>query len=286
MCSSISRASRSEAGGPDVLTYEDMIRIFGDIVGRHPAILPVPVLTPQLSSYWLNFVTSVPTNVARALIEGLAHDILASDDAIRALIPLELQPYRASAEAALALERDTPSGQRWTDGSMMFRRNRPDFSFYGKRLAREEIADAPVAAVWREVAAIGGANGYYYLDVLWRARGLIDELTGGTGLTRGRRDRQDVVVGDAIDFWRVIAVEPGRRLTLLAEMKLPGAAALDIELEPVAPARTRIRCTAHFHPAGARGLLYWHSLLPAHALLFSGLVAALRERAERAPAAA
>lgn len=268
-----------DVGGPEILTYEDLIRQFADIVGRHPVILPVPVLTPQLSSYWLSLVTAVPTNIARALIDGLAHDALADDAQIRALIPLELKTYRAAAESALAMERSAEPTARWTDGSMIFRQNRPDFAFYGKRMTCEAVAAAPADAVWREVAAIGGENGYYYLDALWRARGCVDELTGGTGLTRGRRDPHDVAVGDAIDFWRVIAVEPGCRLTLLAEMNLPGSAALEIEIRSETPARTRVLVTGYFHPAGAPGLLYWYSLVPAHTLIFSGLAKAIGARA-------
>ena len=274
-----------DVGGPEVLTYEELIRQFGDLVGRRPVILPVPVLTPQLSSYWLSLVTAVPTNIARALIDGLAHDVLAKDTTIRTLIPLELKNYRAAAKAALEIERSATANPRWTDGSMVYRQNRPDFAYYGKKMSGEAVAAAPAEAVWREVAAIGGANGYYFLDALWRARGCVDELTGGTGLRRGRRDAHDVVVGDAIDFWRVIAVEPGRRLTLLAEMQLPGSAALEIEVRPETPERTRVVVTGYFHPAGAPGLVYWYSLTPAHAIIFPGLAHAICQRAERAPAA-
>ena len=147
------------------------------------------------------------------------------------------------------------------------------------------MAAVPAESVWREVASIGGENGYYFLDALWNVRGRVDELAGGVGLRRGRRDPHEIEVGDTIDFWRVVAVEPGRRLTLLAEMKLPGAAALDLEVRPEAKGHTRIVVTAYFHPAGARGLLYWHALAPAHAVIFSGLAKAIAERAERSAAA-
>jgi uncharacterized protein YbjT (DUF2867 family) len=273
-----------DVGGPEVLTYEQLMRDFAGLVGRSPLIVPVPVLTPQLSSYWLNFVTAVPTNVARALIDGLEHDVLADDAAIRALIPLELRTYRDAARDALALERAGEPGERWTEGSMLYRRNRPDFAFYAKRMGSETTTAAPIAAVWNEIATIGGENGYYFLDALWKARGCLDELTGGTGLARGRRDPQAVAVGDAIDFWRVVGVEPGRRLTLIAEMKLPGSAALEFEVEPAPAGRTRIVVTAYFHPAGAPGLVYWAALGPVHAVLFGGLVRAIAERAERATA--
>jgi hypothetical protein len=258
---------------------------FGELVGRRPLILPVPVLTPQLSSYWLNLVTAVPTNIARALIAGLEHDVLADDAAIRALLPIPLKTYREAAQAALVAEQSGTRNPRWTEGSMIYRQNRPDFAFYAKQMSGEALTAAPAEAVWREVAAIGGENGYYFLDALWKARGCFDELTGGTGLTRGRRDPSAIAVGDAIDFWRVVAVEPGRRLTLLAEMKLPGSAALEIELRPEDAGRTRVVATAYFHPAGAPGLVYWYALGPAHAVIFTGLAKAIAERAERGVAA-
>ncbi len=138
-----------DVGGPEVLTYEQLMRDFAGLVGRSPLIVPVPVLTPQLSSYWLNFVTAVPTNVARALIDGLEHDVLADDAAIRALIPLELRTYRDAARDALALERAGEPGERWTEGSMLYRRNRPDFAFYAKRMGSETTTAAPIAAVWK-----------------------------------------------------------------------------------------------------------------------------------------
>jgi uncharacterized protein YbjT (DUF2867 family) len=270
-----------DVGGPEVLTYEQMMRQFGELVGRRPLILPVPLLTPQLSSHWLNLVTAVPTNVARALIDGLEHDVLADDAAIRALIPLTLKSYRDAVQAALDAERAGAATSRWTEGSMLYRRNRPDFAFYAKQMQADAVAAAPPEAVWREVASIGGDNGYYFLDAAWRMRGCVDQLAGGVGLRRGRRDPHHVAVSDTIDFWRVVEVEPGRRLTLLAEMKLPGSAALDLEVRPEAPGRTRIVVTAYFHPAGARGLLYWHALTLAHVVIYRGLANAIAERAER-----
>ena len=167
---------------------------------------------------------------------------------------------------------------------MVYRQNRPDFAFYAKQMRAEALTTAPAAAVWREVSSIGGGNGYYFLDVLWQVRAGLDQLTGGTGLSRGRRDPHDVVVGDTIDFWRVVGVEPGQRLTLLAEMKLPGSAALEFELQPEAGGRTRIVVTSYFHPAGAPGLVYWHGLVPAHRVLFDGLAKAIADRAEKGAA--
>lgn len=167
---------------------------------------------------------------------------------------------------------------------MVYRQQRPDFAFYAKQMSGDAVTNAPPEAVWREVAAIGGENGYYFLNVLWQVRGCVDELTGGVGLRRGRRDPHEIAVGDAIDFWRVAAVEPGRRLTLLAEMKLPGSAALEFELRPEGDRRTRLVVTAYFHPAGAPGLMYWYAMAPAHMAIFGGLARAIADRAERSGA--
>lgn len=275
-----------DAGGPEVLTYADLMRQFGALVGRRPLIVPVPVLTPRLSSYWLDLVTAVPPNVARALIEGLEHDVLADDAAIRALIPLDLKPCSAAIKAALAAERGVEidpgaaAGARWTEGSMVYRRERADFAYYAKQMSAAAVTSAPAAAVWAEVVSIGGENGYYFLDALWAIRGRLDRLAGGSGMSRGRRDAHELVVGDAVDFWRVVSLEPGRRLMLLAEMKLPGAAALGFEVEPLLDGRTRVAVTAYFHPAGVYGLLYWHALTPAHAVIFPCLARAIASRAE------
>lgn len=270
-----------DVGGPEVLTYEQLVRDFAALVGRSPVIVPVPVLTPQLSSIWLNLVTAVPTNVARALVDGLEHDVLADDTAVRSLLPRKLLTYRDAARSALEREQAARQGPRWHEGSMLFRRNRPDFAFYAKRMSAEATTSAPAEAVWREVEAIGGPNGYYFLDSVWQLRACVDELAGGSGFQRGRRDPASLNVGDTIDFWRVVACEPMRRLTLLAEMKLPGAAALEFEVLPGPGGKTRIVVTAYFHPAGAPGLAYWFALAPAHAVLFHGLARAVAERSER-----
>jgi hypothetical protein len=131
--------------------------------------------------------------------------------------------------------------------------------------------------------SIGGEAGYYFLNGLWALRGRLDQWSGGSGMTRGRRHPYELALGDAIDFWRVVGLEPMRRLTLLAEMKLPGSAALEFELRPHGSNGTQIDVTASFHPAGAPGLLYWHALTPAHAVVFPGMARAIAERAEARP---
>ena len=284
-----------DIGGPEVLTYKDMMLQFGELVGRRPLIVPVPLLELRLFSYGLNLVTAVPINVARALIEGLEHDVLADDAAIREQVPLKLLSYRQAVQAALDRERRAaqaalanPSGShgpRWTEGDMVFRQQRADFAFYARQMQAQATAAAPAAALWEQVVQIGGDNGYYFLNALWRVRGRLDRLVGGSGLRKGRPPAHALRVGDAVDFWRVVALEPGRRLTLLAEMKLPGAAALHFEVTPQGERSSQVCVTATFHPAGALGLAYWHALTPVHALLFPGLAKAIAQRATQEAAA-
>jgi uncharacterized protein YbjT (DUF2867 family) len=270
-----------DVGGPEVVTYRELMHQFGALIGRRRLIIPVPVLTPRLSSYWLDLVTAVPADVARALIDGLEHDVIADDAPIRELVPQALKSVSAALRAALDAERGLAGATgRWHPGSMLYRKNRPDFAFYAKHMHGEAVAAAPASVVWPLVEGIGGRHGYYFLDSLWALRGWLDRASGGWGLTRGRRDPDRLAPGDTIDFWRVVALEPGRRLTLLAEMKLPGSAALEIALHEEAPDRTRIRISATFHPAGAPGLAYWHALAPAHWLIFPGLARAIAARAE------
>jgi len=272
-----------DVAGSETLSYADLMRTFARVVGRRIRILPLPVLTPRLSSYWLDLVTSVPANVARPLIDGLRQDLLADDAVIRTLIPIPLRGYEDAVRAALDAEANDAVTARWAEGSLVLRRYRRDVAFYSKRATAHAEARASSERLWTAVAAVGGARGWYYLDWLWELRGLLDRLIGGVGMRRGRRQSLAVRVGDAIDFWRVVGVEPGKRLVLLAEMKLPGAASLDLEVEPMGPERSALTVTARFHPAGVLGLLYWYVLWPVHGRLFRGMARAICAAAE-APA--
>jgi len=271
-----------DVAGPEILSYENMMRQFGEIVGRKTLIIPVPLLSPTLSSYWLGLVTAVPSNIARALIGGLKHDILADDSAIRALIPQHLLNFQESVEAVLKAERENAVAERWTEGVLMFRDYRPDYAYYAKKAGGEALSTASAAALWRQVAAIGGKNRYYYLNFLWTLREFLDWLIGGTGLNRGRRHPTEVRIGDTIDSWEVVALEPERRLTLLFGMKAPGSGVLEFEITPTEDGRTRLSVMNYWHPAGVWGLLYWYAFAPVHGVLFKGMARAIADRAERA----
>lgn len=271
-----------DVGGPETLNYLQMMHRFAALVGRHIWIIPVPVLTPRLSSYWLDLVTAVPANVARPLIEGLRDDLLADDRAIRMLIPLELEGYTDALRDALSMERAEDVPVRWTEGALAYRGSRPNFSFYSRQLRAQAESSAPVEAAWAAIAGIGGRAGWPAYSWLWRTRALIDRVVGGPGMRRGRRHPTELRVGDTIDWWRVVAIDPGRRVTLVAEMRVPGAAALELEAHPRADGGSTVSATAFFHPAGVWGLLYWLALLPVHRRIFDALAPALARRAHMA----
>jgi hypothetical protein len=269
-----------DAGGPEVLSYEDMMRCVADVAGkRQPMIIPVPVLSPRLSSYWLGLVTAVPASVAGALIGGLRHDFAADDRELRGLVPLRLLTFRESVEAAFAAERARTVAARWTEGAFSMRGFRHDHAYYAKKARGSALANAGPAAVWRQVTSIGGDNRYYFMNVLWWVRELMDWCVGGPGFTRGRRHPTELRIGDVIDYWTVVGLEPERRLTLHFGMKAPGTGILEFELEPAGP-RTRVAITAYWHPKGIWGLAYWYALVPAHLFVFRGWTRAIARRAE------
>jgi len=269
-----------DAAGPEELSYEQLMRQFGELVGRHPRIVPVPVLTPRLSSYWLGLITSVPASIARALIDGLKHDIPADDRALRELVPQRLLTFRESVAAALQAEREHRVPGRWTEGAFAMRRFRHDYGYYAKRAGAVTETAASPRALWRVVTSLGGDNGYFTMNWIWRLREAMDWLVGGRGFTRGRRDAEALRLGDAIDYWTVVGLEPERVLTLDFGLKAPGAGILEFVIEPLAADRTRLAVTAYWHPQGVWGLLYWAVLVPFHLFIFERMVRAIAARAE------
>ena len=273
-----------DAGGPDTVTYEEIMRCYGRLVGRRTRILAVPVLTPRLSSYWLRFVTSVPTNVARALVEGLEHDFVANDARLRELVPRRMLGLEESIRTAIEADSRNEVVARWVEGAIACRNYRPEYGFYAKRSGATAHGPASPDTVFERVCSIGGAAGYFFADWLWNLRRALDWLAGGPSFRRRRRHPTGLRVGDVIDSWRVIALEPGRRLTLLMEMKAPGAGVLELVVRPGADGQgSELSATAYWHPAGVLGLAYWYLLAPAHAFLFRGLTRAIQARCSTVP---
>lgn len=271
-----------DAAGPELVTYHDMMLVLAEVAGKAPPrVIPVPVLTPQLSSYWLGLITAVPANIAKALISGLKHDLVADDSNLRTLVPQQLLGVRAAIKKAFEIERSYQLQSRWKEGAFSLRDFRHDVAFYAKKASGFAETPSSPEAVWRQVCAIGGENRYYYANALWWLRELLDWLVGGPGFSKGRRHPTQLRLGDAIDHWTVIGLEPQRRLTLHFGMKAPGAGVLEFELMPISDGGTRLTITAYWHPKGVWGLLYWYSLVPAHLFIFKGLTRAIVVRAEK-----
>ena len=271
-----------EIGGPEVLDYQSMLLRFARVRGLRRLIVPVPVLTPRLSSYWLYFVTATSYPLARNLVDSMKVDVVVSDERIRELVPRELIPYDEAVRLAFQRIEQRSVVSSWTDAVVSSRSalqldalvQVPTQAVYQdvRSLPLEDDPEAVLERVWR----LGGENGWYYAQWLWWLRGLLDRMVGGTGLRRGRRHPSELRPGDALDFWRVlVANREGGRLLLYAEMRLPGEAWLEFELQRGEDGRESLRQTAHFRPRGLAGRAYWLLVTPLHALVFGGLLRGL-----------
>lgn len=274
-----------DIGGPDVLTYRDLIQIYAREAGlRRRMIIPVPVLTPWLSAKWVHLVTPIPSSIAQPLAEGLSIPVVCQDNRIRELVPIRLTDTRQAIGRALDRVRQAQVETCWFDGGGSLPPEWTtcgDADYAGGTVlggAHRIVVEGEAETVWRTVEAIGGDNGWYFAQQLWRLRGMMDRLVGGPGLRRGRRHPQTLRVGDGLDFWRVIAVEPPHRLLLLAEMKAPGDALLEFLIDPQGPGRVSLKMVSRFLPRGLLGMLYWYVLLPTHQWLFEGMLRAVAQK--------
>ena len=269
-----------EIGGAEVATYGELMREYARRRDLRRLLIPVPVLTPRLSSLWLGLVTPVYARVGRTLIESLPHETVVHDPTALERFPIRPRGYREAIARALANEDRDIAQTRWSDALSVGERGERRPGGGGRRLIDSrvvEVAAAPGRA-FAPVRRIGGGTGWYYADALWRLRGLLDLLAGGVGLRRGRRDPETPTVGSALDFWRVEAYEPDRLLRLRAEMRLPGRAWLQFEVDGDEQG-SHIRQTAIFDPVGLAGLLYWYALLPLHRLVFRRMLEGIARQA-------
>lgn len=274
-----------EIGGADRVSYADLMREYARQRGLRRIMLPVPVLTPRLSSLWLGLVTPLYARVGRKLIDSIRHSsVVRSDAALRAFSVVP-QDVRSAIARALENEDREFAETRWSDALSASGAAPPTFGGVrvGRRLVDSREVRVPVqpACAFRPIQRIGGENGWYAYRGLWRLRGFLDLLLGGVGMRRGRPHAERLAVGDTLDCWRVSLLEPGRRLRLASEMKLPGRAWLEFEVAPDGPG-ARVRQTAIFEPAGLLGLAYWYGIYPLHALVFRGMLAAIARAAQGA----
>lgn len=283
-----------EIGGPDVLTYREMMAVYAEEAGlRKRIVIPVPVLTPRLSSHWVGLVTPLPRSLARPLVNSLVNEVVVNDPAITELCPFDRTPYRASIRLALDRTRDHDVSTRWTGASTVALAGTlptdPDWSG-GTVLCdeRDRFVAATPEVTHRTLCRIGGRRGWYTSDWLWSIRGVADKIVGGPGMRRGRRHPERLSVGDPVDFWRVEAVVPGELLRLRAEMRLPGVASLEWRIEPAPSSEGRPRCrihqTATFVPRGLWGRVYWYAVAPFHTIVFPRLLDGIVADAESQPA--
>ncbi|MFJ9717021.1 SDR family oxidoreductase [Streptomyces sp. NPDC101213] len=270
-----------DIGGPEVLTYREMMIRYAAVAGLpRRIIVPVPVLTPRLSSHWVGLVTPVPASIARPLTESLRHEVVCREHDIARYVP---DPpghpvgFDEAVRLALRRVRDAEVVTRWSSASLPGAPSDPlptDPDWAGGSLytdCREVPVRASKEALWRVIEGVGGDNGWYSFPLAWAVRGWLDRLVGGVGLRRGRRDAARLRVGDSLDFWRVEEIEPGRLLRLRAEMRLPGLAWLEMSVETDGAGGTRYRQRALFHPHGLLGQAYWWSVSPFHAVVFGGM---------------
>ncbi len=272
-----------EIGGPDRVSYGDIMHEYARQRGLRRWMIPVPVLTPYLSSLWLGLVTPVHARIGRKLVGSLRNPTLVNDDA--ALRTFSVQPRGLTDAIARALVNEDRefAETRWSDALSSAGTPKTWGGVrFGSRLVDSRTVEValPPRAAFAPIQRIGGATGWYYGTWLWRIRGFLDRLVGGVGLRRGRRDPVDLRVGEALDFWRVEQFEPDRLLRLQAEMKVPGRAWLEFEVRGDEQKST-IRQTALFDPVGLFGLAYWYALYPLHELVFAGMLRNIARAAEK-----
>lgn len=279
-----SRGRIIEIGGADVVTYGEMMKIYASVRGLTRWLISVPVLTPRLSSYWVNIVTPIPAVIARPLIEGLRNENVVHDPSAATLFP-NIRPvgYRVAVERALAHLVASEVETAWSDALSTSQGDATPVQLTTQDgmviERRQRVVAAPPERVFAVFSGIGGRRGWFYMNWAWEIRGFIDRLIGGVGLRRGRREPDRLRVGDALDFWRVEAITPGASIRLRAEMLVPGKAWLQFDAVAREDGQTLLTQTAFFAPKGLAGWLYWYGLYPFHALIFSGLVDQVKARA-------
>jgi uncharacterized protein YbjT (DUF2867 family)/uncharacterized protein YndB with AHSA1/START domain len=275
-----------EIGGTDRVSYGDIMREYARQRGLKRLMIPVPVLTPKLSSLWLGLVTPLYARVGRILVDSMRHETVVRDRAALEVFPIRPRGIREAIAAALRNEDHEFAQTRWSD-SLSTANPKRDWGGvrFGNRIVdtRTVTVSAPPEAAFAAIERIGGATGWYFGNALWQLRGGLDLLAGGVGMRRGRRDARHLLPGDVLDCWRVESIEPPQHLRLTAEMKLPGRAWLEFEVQP-AKGGVMLRQTAIFDPVGLWGLAYWYALFPLHELVFRGMIRNLGRAAVAAAA--
>lgn len=264
--------------GGEAMSYRELLLGYANAVGLRRILLPVPFFSPKLSSYWLTLMTPVPYSVASALIEGLKSEVLVKNDNAAKLFPaIKPMPYRDAVLNAVEEIKNAQVLSRWSDASKeaweIDHSNLAKAVFTDRQVV--ELAGKSEKAVFETFCMVGGDNGWFGYDILWKMRGLIDKLFGGYGLSRGRRDPKNIRLGDSVDFWKVVDVKQNERLLLYAQMKLPGTAWLEWIIKD-----KKLYQSAYFYPNGLLGRIYWYAMLPFHIFIFRGMAKNIIKKAK------
>jgi uncharacterized protein YbjT (DUF2867 family) len=274
-----------EIGGSSIITYADMMKIYAEVNELKRILVPVPVLSPTLSSHWVHWMTPIPASLARPLIEGLKNDVIVQSDKAQKLFP-EISPlsYKRAVELAIARIDTDDVETTWNDALISSKGDEEPVILKTKEglniERRIKTVHVPSQQVFETFSSLGGKKGWPVFQWAWKLRGILDRLVGGVGFRRGRRHPKELRVGDALDFWRVEAIKPGELLRLRAEMKLPGKAWLEFQAIEQDRITTKLVQTAYFAPKGLLGLLYWYGIYPFHSLIFSKMIEKLAEQSE------
>lgn len=279
-----------DIGGPDVLSYADLFKLYAEVAGlRKRLLIPTPWVSLSLSTHVISMVTPIPGALARPLILGMRNQVVCTENRIRDIVPFELTPVRVAVRRALGHVRHHSVKSCWFDAGLPAVPEwvvRGDARYAGAAVYNDAYRirlAATASEVWEPLLHIGGSTGWYSNNFLWRLRGLMDKMIGGPGVHRGRRSKDELCVGDGLDFWRVLDIRPEKRLLLFTEMRLPGEGLLDFRIiphkeavdEPASPADTELVLSLYFRPRGLPGRAYWYAVSPFHRLVFMGMLRAI-----------
>lgn len=271
-----------DVGGPEYISYQNMFERFIAITAKKRWIIPIPLPTRLISVYWLNMITTVPTNIAKALIEGLKYNLPADSEPLQKLIPQQLINYDDAVLTTMHKEQSAVNSADWGYDPEARARWRPGYAFYAKHAGYTIKTTASAESIWQVFQQIGGPEGYFYANCLWKTRAWMDDIFGGER-RYGRPEKAELAVGDQIDSWKVITIRPLRQIAMLFGMKAPGLGRLTLSINGTEQVR-QIDVRAWWHPAGFGGLLYWFVMMPAHLFIFKGMakrIAFLAEQLER-----
>ncbi len=274
-----------EIGGEDILTYKDLMSIYAEVRGLKRYFIKVPVLTPRLSSHWIGFVTPLPSRIAKPLVDGLKNELICKSTKAKELFNFTSISYKEAVELALKRNKEGKTETIWFSAYSSGVKNEVSPVHLTQKEGmiiekRETLVKANIESTFKAFTSLGGKNGWY-ANFLWRIRGHLDLLFGGVGLRRGRRSETELLPGDPLDFWRVEEIEKNKLLRLRAEMKLPGKAWLQFQVEENLNNHSTLTQTAFYEPKGLWGVLYWYSVYPLHGLIFGGMIKSIKKSAEK-----